>query len=64
MSLITHLETLDEKHARLESMIMDEMHRPLPDFKLITELKKQKLRVKEESMRLAHIRSSEKRDAV
>lgn len=47
MSVFAHLETLEEKHARLELEIAEETNRPLPDFTLITNLKKQKLRLKE-----------------
>lgn len=47
MTLNAHLETLEEKHARLEHEIAEETHRPLPDFTRITQLKKQKLHIKE-----------------
>lgn len=57
MSILAHLETLEEKHARYESLVTEEMARPLPDFRLITELKKQKLRVKEEMERIDRIRA-------
>lgn len=44
----THLETLNARHARLDGMIADEMHRPLPDNARISKLKREKLRLKEE----------------
>ena len=49
MSLEAHYETLEEKRLELKEQIAREMSRPLPDFALITSLKKQKLRLKEES---------------
>lgn len=48
MSLNTHLESLEAKHAQLDTQINAESHRPLPNFTLITDLKKQKLHIKEE----------------
>jgi len=41
------------KHAELEHEIDLENHRPMPDTLHLTELKRQKLRVKEEMERLA-----------
>ena len=52
MSLHTHLATLQEKHTKLERMIGDEAHRPLPDFGMVSLLKKQKLLLKEEMERV------------
>lgn len=52
MSLHTHLAMLQDKHTKLEGMIGDETHRPMPDFGLISTLKKQKLLLKEEMERL------------
>lgn len=52
MSLYAHLETLQQKHMNLEKLIDDETHRPLPDFSMITTLKKQKLLIKEEMERI------------
>lgn len=43
-----HQTALETKHANLDRRIADEMHRPLPDQTTIADLKKQKLRVKEE----------------
>lgn len=43
-----HHDALETKHAALETRIVDEEHRPLPDSAVIAELKKQKLRIKEE----------------
>ncbi len=44
----THYNALETKHAVLESRIADEEHRPLPDTGVLADLKKQKLRIKEE----------------
>ncbi len=43
-----HQTALETRHANLDRRIADEMHRPLPDQTTIAELKKQKLRLKEE----------------
>jgi len=63
MSLLTHLESLEVKHAQLEAEITSEMAHPLPDFTLITQLKKQKLHIKEELARLADPRKLKKASA-
>lgn len=42
------LAAISEKHATLESQINQEVHRPLPDNILLAQLKKEKLRLKEE----------------
>lgn len=52
MSMPEHLDSLQTKHARLERMIDDEQHRPLPDTTALIRLKKEKLRIKEELERL------------
>ena len=52
MSMPEHLDSLRSKHAHLEQMIDDEMHRPLPDQTEVMRLKKEKLRIKEELERL------------
>ncbi len=43
-----HLSALEAKHAVLDRKIADESHRPMPDTATLAQLKKQKLRVKEE----------------
>ena len=43
-----HLSALEAKHARIDRSIADEEHRPMPDAIRLAELKKQKLRLKEE----------------
>lgn len=47
-----HISSLEAKHDKLDRRITDEMHRPQPDQLLVAELKRRKLRVKEEM--LAH----------
>lgn len=54
MTMEDRVDSLKARHARLEAEIDDEAHRPLPDQVHITELKKQKLRIKEEMSRIAH----------
>ncbi|HZF33577.1 MAG TPA: DUF465 domain-containing protein [Candidatus Angelobacter sp.] len=48
MSLIEHVDALRAKHAELENLIDEEEHRPHPDDIVITELKRQKLRIKDQ----------------
>ncbi len=44
----TSLESLQTHHAELEQQIEQELARPMPDQALIADLKKQKLRIKDE----------------
>lgn len=55
MSASAHIHTLQEKHAGLETEITIESARPLPDFAHITQLKKQKLSLKEEILRFSEL---------
>jgi hypothetical protein len=48
-----HLDALNARHATLDGKIALEMSRPLPNSSVIADLKKQKLRLKEEMMREA-----------
>jgi hypothetical protein len=52
MALHEHVDSLRTKHAHLEQMIDEELHRPLPDQAALSRLKKEKLRIKEEIERL------------
>ena len=52
MSLDVHVATLNQKHAEIEDVIAREELRPQPDAIKIMDLKKQKLRLKEEMVRL------------
>ncbi len=47
-----HLEALRARHAGLELKISEETRRPHPDDGLIHELKKEKLKLKDEIARL------------
>ncbi len=49
-----HLDSLTAKHARLESSLSEELQRPVPDAARCADLKKQKLRLKEEIGRELH----------
>lgn len=52
MALDAHLVELTDKHHALEQEIEAEMARPLADTLKISELKKEKLRIKDEIARL------------
>ena len=54
MTMKAHVTALAEKHAQLEQIIAQELARPLPDHIRLAELKKQKLRLKEEMEALRH----------
>lgn len=44
----THISALQSKHAGLDARISAENQRPNPDVSLLSRLKKEKLRIKEE----------------
>ena len=48
MTTDERLDALRVKHANLEKQIEEEVHRPLPDELRLTELKREKLRIKDE----------------
>jgi hypothetical protein len=48
-----HISALEAKHATLDQRIAAESQRPQPDTMVIADLKKQKLRLKEE-IQLSH----------
>lgn len=52
MARAEHVEALKSKHAALEAKIDEENSRPLPDDALIHQLKREKLRIKDELARL------------
>ncbi|HTR17201.1 MAG TPA: YdcH family protein [Acetobacteraceae bacterium] len=58
MSLQSRIESLKERHASLETRIVDEDHRPRPDELTLARLKREKLRLKEELERLQHAGSA------
>lgn len=45
---LTHHQALETKHATLDRRIHAETQRPLPDATILADLKKQKLKLKEE----------------
>lgn len=47
MALAAHLKELNNKHARLDDKIESELKHPAPDAILLTEMKKQKLMLKQ-----------------
>jgi len=54
MALDAHLSELSEKHRALDRKIEEELARPTTDDLMIAELKRQKLRLKDEIERLKH----------
>ncbi|MGX7953690.1 YdcH family protein [Tsuneonella sp. HG249] len=44
----SHANSLETKHAGLDARLREEMSRPVPDAGTIQQLKKAKLRIKEE----------------
>jgi len=51
MSIQAHVDSLAEKRLQIKQKIAEESARPMPDFVLITDLKKENLRLKEEMQR-------------
>lgn len=52
MALDAHLAELSEKHRALDRKIEEELARPSADMLRVAELKRQKLRLKDEMARL------------
>ncbi len=52
MSLGAHLQELKKKHATLSTQVEEQQRSPATDDLIIRELKKEKLRLKEEIARL------------
>ncbi|WP_019644775.1 YdcH family protein [Novispirillum itersonii] len=52
MSLDARIESLRTKHAQLDSALEMEKRRPQPDAKAIADMKRQKLRIKDEIQRI------------
>ncbi|WP_035484799.1 YdcH family protein [Geminicoccus roseus] len=48
MSLLEHVGSLRVKKSQIEDMIDQEQHRPLPDQTILTRLKREKLKIKEQ----------------
>ncbi|MBL4895082.1 MAG: DUF465 domain-containing protein [Emcibacter sp.] len=51
MHLESHIATLSEKHQKIDQVILKEEHRPSPDSVILHELKKEKLKLKDEMQR-------------
>lgn len=49
--MVSHRETLKQRHANIDSQIAEEQSRPTPDATVLHELKKKKLRIKDEIQR-------------
>ncbi len=47
----SHLSALETKHAGIERQLHEEMNRPQPDDAVLQDLKKRKLRIKEQMQR-------------
>ena len=54
MTMQDYVESLRDKHAFLEQQIDAELHRPLPDQLLLSRLKREKLKIKDEMARLGN----------
>lgn len=48
------IESLRAKHQALETELKNETQRPNPDPAIVSKIKKEKLRIKDEIARLAH----------
>ena len=53
MATLDRIDALRRQHSTLEHRLDDETHRPHPDDALLAELKRQKLRIKDEINQLA-----------
>ncbi len=54
MSFQDRLEELRAQHRSLENALHQEVNRPAPNSEMITDLKRQKLRIKDEIVQLEH----------
>ncbi len=48
------IQSLNARHAEIEARLEEETHRPLPDAFMISDLKRQKLRIKDEIRGMEH----------
>jgi uncharacterized protein len=55
MALAQHLEMLRKRHTEIDLRILAEHARPSPDTKLLGQLKKQKLILKDDINRLTYV---------
>ncbi len=56
MTQEVRLDSLRQRHEWIEACLNDEERRPLPDSAILSQLKRQKLRLKDEMGRLARYR--------
>jgi uncharacterized protein YdcH (DUF465 family) len=49
-----HVEALVQKHAAIDAQLQAESHRRTPDMTLVTRLKKEKLRLKDDMVSYIH----------
>lgn len=54
MALEAHLQSLNQRHQELEAQLTTEMKHPHPDDTRVHELKRLKLRIKDQIERLRH----------
>lgn len=54
MTTQPRIDELKRRHATLDEAIDGETHRPLPDQAVIADMKKQKLKLKEEISEMEH----------
>ena len=54
MALEQHLETLKKRHTEIDLKILAENARPSPDAKFLSQLKRQKLILKDDINRLSY----------
>ena len=52
ISTTDRIEVLKQKHASLETALEDENNRPMPDYSIVVNLKREKLAIKDELQRL------------
>jgi hypothetical protein len=53
MTVDERIEALKTKHTKIDNEIHEEAHRPLPDNVHLAELKREKLRIKDEISRMS-----------
>lgn len=58
MSLDAHIQAMAEKRQQIKQQIALESGRPMPDFQLITSLKKKNLMLKEEMQRYLKLKNT------
>jgi len=52
MALSSHLEKLQSKHSQLDAKIQRELQNPMPDTLRLSQMKKEKLRIKQQLLDL------------